>query len=93
MVQWIRPCLPTQEVPIQSLVRQVRSHMPCGQKPKHENSNNIITNSIKTLKMVYVKKKKKTGLRWIDDEQVIEEIRAHSGGDTRASWLEGWEVS
>ena len=41
--------------------------------------------------MVYVKKKK-TGLRWIDNEQVIEEVGACSGGDTRASWLEGWEV-
>ena len=60
-------------------------------KPKHKNSNNIITNSIKTLKMVYVKKKK-TGLRWIDNEQVIEEVGACSRGDTRASWLEGWEV-
>ena len=41
--------------------------------------------------MVYVKKKK-TGLRWIDNEQVFEQVGACSGGDTRASWLEGWEV-
>ena len=40
--------------------------------------------------MVYVKKKK-TGLRWIDNEQLIEEVGA-CGGDTRARWLEGWEV-
>ena len=65
--------------------------IPHAKKPKHKNSNNIITNSIKTLKMVYVKKKK-TGLRWIDNEQVFEQVGACSGGDTRASWLEGWEV-
>ena len=33
--------------------------IPHAKKPKHKNSNNIIKNSIKTLKMVYVKKKKK----------------------------------
>ena len=33
--------------------------MPCGQKAKTENRNNIVTNSIKTLKIVHIKKKKK----------------------------------
>ena len=32
--------------------------MPCGQKTKTENRNNIVTNSIKTLKMVHIQKKK-----------------------------------
>ena len=34
--------------------------MPHGQKTKTKNRNNIVTNSIKTLKMVHIKKKKKT---------------------------------
>ena len=32
--------------------------MPWGQKTKTENRSNIVTNSIKTLKMVQIKKKK-----------------------------------
>ena len=40
------------------MVRKLRSHMPHGQKTKTYNRSNIITNPIKTLKMVHVKKKK-----------------------------------
>ena len=32
MVQWLELCLPTQRVQIQSLVRELKSHMPHGQK-------------------------------------------------------------
>ena len=39
-----------------SLVMEVRFHMPRGQKPKQETSNHVI-NSIKTFKMVPIKKK------------------------------------
>ena len=39
-----------------SLVVEVRFHMPRGQKPKQETSNHVI-NSIKTFKMVPIKKK------------------------------------
>ena len=42
-----------------SLVRELRSHMPHSQKHKTYNRNNIVTNSIKTLKMVHLKKKMK----------------------------------
>ena len=42
-----------------SIPRQVRSHMLPGQKPK-QNRNSVVTNSIKTLKMVHIKKKKIT---------------------------------
>ena len=42
-------------VRVQSLVRELRSYMPCGQK--NQNRSNIVTNSIKTLKMVHIKKK------------------------------------
>ena len=33
--------------------------MPPGQKTKTENRNNIVTNSVKTFKIVHIKKKKK----------------------------------
>ena len=33
-VQWLRPCLPMQEVWVQSLVGDLRSHMPRSQKTK-----------------------------------------------------------
>ena len=46
-----------QGVQVQSLVEDLRSHMPHSQKTKHETSN-ILTNSIMTLKMVHIKKKK-----------------------------------
>ena len=32
--------------------------MTCGQKAKTKNRSNIVTNSIKTLKMLHIKKKK-----------------------------------
>ena len=34
VVQWLRFCLPMQGLQVQSLVRELRSHMPCGQKTK-----------------------------------------------------------
>ena len=40
-------------VKVQSLAGQLRSHIPFGQKDKTYNSN-IVTKSIKTLKMAYV---------------------------------------
>ena len=39
--------------------RELRSHMPRGQKTKTENRSNLVTDSIKTLKMVHIKKLKK----------------------------------
>jgi len=38
-------------------VQRVRSHVSCSQKPKQK-TNNIVTNSIKTFKMVHIKKSK-----------------------------------
>ena len=51
MVQWLRICLPLRGARVQSLVRELRFHIPFGQN----NKSNIVINSIKTLK----KKKKK----------------------------------
>ena len=42
--------LPMQGVQVCSLVRELRSHMPHGQKNKTENRSNSVTNSIKTSK-------------------------------------------
>ena len=46
-----------QRVWVWSLVEELRSHVPPGQKSKTYNRSNIITNSIKTLTMVHIKKK------------------------------------
>ena len=55
MVQWLRFHLPMQGVKVRSLVEVPRSHVPCGQKTKAKNRNNV-TNLINTLKTVHVKK-------------------------------------
>ena len=57
VVWWLRLCLPMQKVRVQSLVGDQRSHVPVTKKPKQRNRSNIVTSSIKTLKMVYIKKK------------------------------------
>ena len=49
-----RSCLPMQGVQTPSLVKIPHAS---GKKPKTQDRNNIITNSIKTLKMVRIKKK------------------------------------
>ena len=56
MVQWFRLCLPTQGVWIQFLVGELRSHMLAAKTPNIKNRSSIVTNSIKTLKMVHIKK-------------------------------------
>ena len=43
VVQWLRYHLPMQWLQIQSLVGELRSHMPRGQKAKTENRNNTVT--------------------------------------------------
>ena len=53
MVQWLELCLPIQGVWVQSLVGKLRFHSLMVKKPK-QNRNNIVTNSIKTLKVVVV---------------------------------------
>ena len=34
VVQWLRLCLPMQGVQVRTLIRELRSHMPYGQKSK-----------------------------------------------------------
>ena len=43
-------------VTVPALVRKLRSHLPPGQNTKDmKNRSNIVTNSIKTFKMVHIK--------------------------------------
>ena len=56
MVRLLRLCLPIQAVQVQSPVRELRFHMSHGQNIKTPYRSNIVTNSIKTLKMVHIKK-------------------------------------
>ena len=44
---------------MQSLTGELRIHILCRQTPKHKTSN-IVISAIKSLKMVYIQKKKKT---------------------------------
>ena len=41
---------------VQSLVKELRSHMPLGQTTNPRSNSSIVINSIKTLKMVHIKK-------------------------------------
>ena len=36
VIQWLRLCLPMQRLWVQSLVGELRSHMPQAKKPKHK---------------------------------------------------------
>ena len=56
-VQCLRLCLLIQGVWVQSLVGELRSHMPLGQNTKTWNRSNIVIKSMKSLKMVHIKKK------------------------------------
>ena len=56
MVQGIRLWPPKQGDLVWLLAGELRSHMPRGQKTKTYNGNNIVPNSVKTLKMVHIKK-------------------------------------
>ena len=55
--QWLRVCLPIEGVPVPSLVGEIRSHMSPGQKKKKktQNRSNLVTNSVKTSKLVHIK--------------------------------------
>ena len=59
VAQGLRLHLSMQGAQVQSLLRELRFPHAWGPKPKTKNRNNIVTNSMKTFKMVYIKKKKK----------------------------------
>ena len=58
MVQWLRLCLSMQGIWVRSLVRELRSTCLLSKikTNKTENESNIVTNSIKTKKVVQSKK-------------------------------------
>ena len=64
--QWLRLCLPMQGVWVRSLVGELGSHMPQGQKATTQNRSNIVTNSINTLKLVHIKKKSLKNKRYMN---------------------------
>ena len=78
VVQWFRPCLPAQWVWAPSLVRELRSPMPPGQKVKSSNRSNNVTNYIKTLKTVHIRKKKKNPLKKEWNGILVMEKNKHS---------------
>ena len=45
-----------QAMQVRTLVEELRPHLPGGQKTKIENRSSSVTNSIKTLKTVHIKK-------------------------------------
>ena len=59
VAQGLRLHLSRQGVQAQSLLRELRFPHAWGPKTKKKNRNNIVTNSMKTFKMVHIKKKKK----------------------------------
>ena len=60
MIHWLARCLLTQGLPVQSLVRELRPNMPHGQKIQNKKQKQYLTNPIKTLKMVHIKKREIT---------------------------------
>ena len=68
-VQWLKLCLPMQRVWVWSLVRELRSHTCLTLKNQNVNNrSSTVTNSIKTFKMVCIKKnleRKKRAWRYI----------------------------
>ena len=74
VVQWLKFCFLMQGLWVQFLVGKQRSHAPRGQNIKSQNRSNIVTNSIKTFKMVHIKKKnlmKKRNLLKMHQEAMV----------------------
>ena len=60
--QWLRLRLPIEGVSVLSVVGELGSYMSPGQKTKTQNRSNLVTNSVKSSKLVHIKlslKKKK----------------------------------
>ena len=69
VIQWLRLHLPVPGVWVWSLVGELRSHMPRDRKNwKHKTETTVVTNSVKTEKVVHIKKKnlKKNSIVWKD---------------------------
>ena len=59
VVQWLRLHPSGQGLQVRSLARgELRAYVPHSQKIKTQKRSSVVTNSVKTLKMVHIKKKK-----------------------------------
>ena len=73
-------------VQVWSLVRELSSHVPCGQQTKTQNRNTIVTNAINILKMIHIKKKKKrTGLYFS-----VQELPSSESLSIQWTWRGTW---
>ena len=59
MVHGLRLCLPMKRTPVESLVGELRSHLPQGQKKQNIKQKQYCNKLNKGLKLVHIKKKKK----------------------------------
>ena len=59
-VRWLRLHLSMLGLQVQSLIRELKCHMPSSQNTKTLNRNNIVTNLIDLKKIVHIEKKKAT---------------------------------
>ena len=72
VVQWLRLCLPLQRVWVQSLVRELGSHVPHGLGARAWSRGDIVVNSVETLKRWSTsKEKKKDCFIWFWTQQLI----------------------
>jgi len=53
--QLLRVSLPIEGVQVPSLVGELKSHMSPGQKTKTQKRSKLVTNSVKTSKLVHIK--------------------------------------
>ena len=89
--QWLKLCFPMQGVWVWSLVGELRSHTCLTLKNQNiNNRSNTVTNSIKTLKMVCIKKnleKKKRGHGDIYKKSPVDIISKEYRGTGMWIWL------
>jgi len=65
-----------------------KSHTPNGKNPRHKKESSIVTNSIKTLKMVHIKKKK-SYCPWPLREMFISHSFLSDTSSSQGFWIEG----
>ena len=64
MVQWLRLCLPIQGVQVQSLARELRSHIPQGQRVKNIKQKLYCNKFNKDFKKIIIKPEEAPSRKW-----------------------------
>ena len=64
MVQWLRLCLPIQGVQVQTLARELRSHIPQGQRVKNIKQKLYCNKFNKDLKKRIIKPEEAPSRKW-----------------------------